>query len=946
MSALLPDLAFPLAVVVKATLLLAAAAVAAGVLAWRRAPAAARHLVWTLAVCGVLALPLFSITLPGWRLAFVRLQPPAAPLTEELPPLPPVSALPPASAGTLPELPPIPASVAPTVEVTPPANAIPFDGEMAIPVVYLLGVIALLGRLLAGRWSVRRLARAASPVTGEAWTALLRDLRWMMDVDRPVTLLRGAGATMPMTWGTRRPTILLPEEAVEWPEDRRRVVLLHELAHVARHDCLTQTLAALACALYWFHPGAWYAARRLRVERELACDDRVLAAGTRAKEYASHLLEVARGFRAPPLAAAAAVSMARPSQLEGRLLAVLDHLRSRHALTRRAGLGAAAAALALVLPLSAARPASAVQDPKPRSAPAPASPEAAMARAREAARHPSDGCVLSRGSSLSCTIDARPGERLSLRLPAGVSARVVGWDRAEVVVRLESSSRTFDASADRMDGGVRVAVARASGHGGNGPDLEIQVPRRFDVATDADGGGVEIRGVEGNFTGNTRGGGVAFIDAGGTVRMDAGGGGAYISHTRLSGRLEMRGGGVLLDENRGNLDISGANATVRGSAADLGAWGERVRGEVEAANEAASRAISIDRVLTGNVAKDGGPIVAATVQPGARLYTGGGDITVRRAQGDISATTGGGDVRLESVAGGAKVSTGAGDVLVRVDGQGGDVEVTSGRGGVTLVLPDGFSGSVDLETAYTQNHAATRITSDVPLAISETREWSAREGTPRRYVRGRATLGSGRHRVHVRTVNGDVRLVRGGDVAVAGRGRGSRDVTVNAGGAVVNTAGSGNASTVSVGGADVACAGQSCTVTLPGTDVQVSTSAGATTIGYRTGAADARGGTVGYVSGSGERTVLASDPQGYAYALGDVPERIRLMGMIGRNSPAAAAAQALGRFAFADPDARVRRAAVDALAEIRGRERDEQLRRIARDHPSASIRRRASEALR
>ena len=133
---------------------------------------------------------------------------------------------------------------------------------------------------------------------------------------------------MPMAFGTRQPTIVVPAIADTWAEDRRRAVVLHELAHVARYDCFTQTLAFAACAVYWFHPAAWWAARRLRVERELACDDRVIAAGGRAREYADHLLEIAYAFggdRAPALA----VSMARPRQLEGRMLAALDAARNR-----------------------------------------------------------------------------------------------------------------------------------------------------------------------------------------------------------------------------------------------------------------------------------------------------------------------------------------------------------------------------------------------------------------------------------------------------------------------------------------------------------------------------------------------------------------------------------------------------------------------------------------
>ena len=364
----------------KATLVLALAAAAAAVL-WRSS-AAVRHLVWCVGVVGVLALPLFSILLPAWNLPLLPASTAAAPARSDAPALP--QAMPGADA--------VEALPANTVEAAPPA---------AEPAAWLPGALAALATggmmvgllwLAVGFWGVERLGRRAEVVRDPEWLRAAHDEAERLGLRRPVLLLRSRGAVMPATWGLLWPSVVLPAAAAEWPEERRRAVLAHELAHVKRFDCLTQALAQVACALFWWHPAVWYAARRLRVERERACDDLVLRAGARASDYAAHLLEIARAYRTLRLGAPALVSMAKPSHLESRLLWVLDGARARTVPSVRATFLTVLAGLLVVVPLAAMRPAErsaprtwpfAAMDPAAAEVPAPVAVEIAAEAAVE-----------------------------------------------------------------------------------------------------------------------------------------------------------------------------------------------------------------------------------------------------------------------------------------------------------------------------------------------------------------------------------------------------------------------------------------------------------------------------------------------------------------------------------------------------------------------------------
>jgi beta-lactamase regulating signal transducer with metallopeptidase domain len=315
-----------LLLLVKTTIVLGVAALAHTLLA-RRVSAGMRHMVWAVILSSIVLLPIAMVTLPTWTLPVKR-----APIWQATTPALELSitAPPQLRPEVSPESPAQQTGVAPSRVTSTRTESVRTRGYVtaALACVYVAGVIVLLVRLALERLVIARLVRNTRPDTSLDWQRLLEEARHTLRMERRVRLLRSALPVSPMTWGIRTPTILIPDAAESWSEERRRAVILHELAHVVRWDCLTQVVAVVARTVYWIHPGVWWAAKRLGVERELACDDRVLAAGIPPRHYASHLLEIARTSTRTP-AAALALSLHAPSQLEGRMRAILDSSRRR-----------------------------------------------------------------------------------------------------------------------------------------------------------------------------------------------------------------------------------------------------------------------------------------------------------------------------------------------------------------------------------------------------------------------------------------------------------------------------------------------------------------------------------------------------------------------------------------------------------------------------------------
>jgi len=329
----------------------------------RRAAAATRHWIWFLALASLPCLllltwaphpwqkPLWSISTgfnSGNQVTLVLNLPPSGAARDSA-----VSATPPGSTA---------ATVSEGASGTshPLAARLSTSALALIVSIWLIGATLALLSMLAGQLQLRRLARnglllplepesfepgtpascrltrseCSEPPTSRRseppntdWALLLRQACDRLHLRRPVRLLQSSDNPMPLTWGSLRPVILLPAEASDWPSERRRIVLLHELAHAKRWDCLTQTVARMVCALYWINPLVWLAARQMCIERERACDDLVLNSGCRPSEYATHLVDIARAFRRAPQYAG--IAMARSPQLQGRIAAIVDASRAR-----------------------------------------------------------------------------------------------------------------------------------------------------------------------------------------------------------------------------------------------------------------------------------------------------------------------------------------------------------------------------------------------------------------------------------------------------------------------------------------------------------------------------------------------------------------------------------------------------------------------------------------
>ena len=271
--------------------------------------AAWEQATWRLTLAAMLVLPIASLAIPPIHISTAVISTPVMVRPQE--------ASPPSTAARSTSIPLSQHRVNPARAV---AN--PFPWALLALASYVVIAIGMLARILLGWWLIHRSVRNLETLKHPRFT------RASFGMQNPPEFRSGNNVVVPVTFGWRKPVILLPANWSEWPEEKLELVLAHELSHIDRSDYLVRLLSTVNRGLYWFHPLSWWVAKRLAETAEYLSDDAAISSSSIGRERYAELLTEFTGILNDSLRRfRMGIAMSTPALGSSRIGRILDEQR-------------------------------------------------------------------------------------------------------------------------------------------------------------------------------------------------------------------------------------------------------------------------------------------------------------------------------------------------------------------------------------------------------------------------------------------------------------------------------------------------------------------------------------------------------------------------------------------------------------------------------------------
>jgi beta-lactamase regulating signal transducer with metallopeptidase domain len=354
----------------------------------RRRPAAFRHFVLSFALIGLLLLPVLSLAPVGWKTSLLPARQAAMGARDlaqhvrnslrEPVEVPEISlSIAAGGTGERPAgLPALGAKLRPGESTSPQPLGVSYSSlpdihadsgvrgvlHIAIIALWSAGLVILVLRLAIGLSGAIRLTREGTVLADPVWHLLFDRFLALISLRRKICLKSHPQVFVPLTWGWRKPVILMPPNTDAWTDEERSSALFHELSHVKRADFLVMLLVRMSLAMFWWNPLSWIVYRELRREQEIACDELVLRAGIKPSTYAASLLAFRRSARFRWNTSAALLGMLGKPSFNERLATILKQKLTHKEVKMKTKIMLAAAVVLAVALVGTARPAVGIEN--------------------------------------------------------------------------------------------------------------------------------------------------------------------------------------------------------------------------------------------------------------------------------------------------------------------------------------------------------------------------------------------------------------------------------------------------------------------------------------------------------------------------------------------------------------------------------------------------------